>query len=87
MEYKIREIHEKDNKEIENIIRSCLIEFGVNHEGTAWAAPNLGKFSEIYNKEGNKCWVAIEYAKNYYSRFYLETLVKKEHFACDIRYI
>ena len=41
----------------------------------------------IYNKEGNKCWVAIEYAKNYYSRFYLETLVKKEHFACDIRYI
>ena len=49
MEYKIREIEAKDNKEIEQIIRSCLIEFGANHEGTVWADPNLGRFSEIYN--------------------------------------
>lgn len=34
MEYKIREIEAKDNKEIENVIRTCLIEFGANHEGT-----------------------------------------------------
>ena len=59
MKYKIREIESKDNKIIENIIRSCLIEFGANHEGTAWADPNLGNFSEIYNTEGNKYWVAI----------------------------
>lgn len=45
MKYIIREITEKDNKEIENIIRSCLIEFGGNHEGTAWTDPNLGRFS------------------------------------------
>lgn len=60
MEYKIREIESKDNKEIEKIIRNCLIEFGANHEGTAWADPNLGRFSEIYNIEGNKYWVAID---------------------------
>lgn len=60
MKYKIREIEAKDNKEIEKIIRNCLIEFGANHEGTTWAAPNLGRFSEIYNTEGNKYWVATD---------------------------
>lgn len=121
MEYKIREIESRDNKEVEKVIRTCLIEFGANHEGTAWADPNLGRFSEIYNTEGNKYWVAeneqgeivggvgignlegaegvcelqkmyclpevrgtgishklmdkaLEYAKKYYSRCYLETL-------------
>ena len=121
MKYKIREIEAKDNKEIEQIIRKCLIEFGANHEGTAWADPNLGRFSEIYNYEGNKYWVAenengkllggvrigklegtegicelqkmyclpeargegishelikiaLEYAKKYYNKCYLETL-------------
>lgn len=57
MEYKIREIKEKDNKEVENVIRSCLIEFGANHKGTAWTDPNLGIFSEVYNTDGNKYWV------------------------------
>lgn len=121
MQFKIREIEVKDNKEIERIIRTCLIEFGANHEGTAWADPNLGRFSEIYNTEGNKYWVAeddngkvvggvgignlkgtykicelqkmyclpeirgtgvshrlieiaLEYAKRYYNKCYLETL-------------
>ena len=121
MEYKIREIEAKDNKTVENVIRTCLIEFGANHEGTAWTDPNLGRFSEIYNTDGNQYWVALdendkivggvgigkledidkvcelqkmyclpeargtgvshklmdtalEYAKKYYSRCYLETL-------------
>lgn len=56
--YTIRPIQPKDNKAIEQVIRTCLIEFGANHEGTAWADPNLGRFSEIYNKEGNTYWVA-----------------------------
>lgn len=60
MEYKIREIEEKDNKTVEGVIRSCLIEFGGDHEGTAWADPDLGRFSEIYNTEGNKYWVAVD---------------------------
>ena len=121
MEYKIRELEKRDNKSIEKIIRSCLIEFNANHEGTAWSDPNLCRFSEIYNSEGNKYWVAedenekiiggvgigkltgidrvcelqkmyclpeargtgishklldiaLEYAKKYYDRCYLETL-------------
>ena len=53
------EQEEKDNKEVENVIRACLIEFGANHEGTAWADPNLGRFSEIYNTDGNKYLVAL----------------------------
>lgn len=121
MGYKIREIIKEDNKRIESVIRFCLIEFGADHEGTAWADPNLGNFSEIYNTEGNRYWVAedesgeivggvgigrlygiedvcelqkmyclpkargtgishklmdiaLEYAKKYYGRCYLETL-------------
>ena len=64
MEYKIREIEAKDNRKVENVIRTCLIEFGANHEGTAWADPDLGRFSEIYNKEGHKYWVVEDEKEN-----------------------
>lgn len=121
IQYTIREIEKRDDSKIEAVIRACLIEFGANHEGTAWADPDLGRFSEIYQKEGSKYWVAentcgqiiggvgigqlpgvegvcelqkmyclpaargtgvahalletaIEYAKKYYERCYLETL-------------
>ena len=57
MIYNIREIQQKDNKSVESVIRTCLIEFGANHEGTAWADPDLCRFSEIYNTVGNKYWV------------------------------
>lgn len=56
--YIIREIEKKDNQSVENLIRTCLIEFGGNREGTAWCDPDLGRFSEIYNKPGYKYWVA-----------------------------
>lgn len=36
MDYTIREIKQKDNVAVEQIIRTCLIEFGGNHEGLAW---------------------------------------------------
>ncbi len=58
MEYRIREIEKKDDGAVESVIRSCLIEFGANHEGTAWADPDLCRFSEIYNTDGNRYWVA-----------------------------
>lgn len=121
MEYRIREIEQKDNAAVENLIRVCLLEFGGNREGLAWCDPDLGRFSEIYNKEGFKYWVAedadgkilggtgigglddknevcelqkmycfkeargtgiahelmriaLEYAKKYYNKCYLETL-------------
>ena len=58
MTYTIRPIEPKDNAAVEAVIRSCLIEFGANHEGTAWADPDLGRFSEIYRAPGNRYWVA-----------------------------
>ena len=58
MNYTVREIEKKDDKAVEAVIRSCLIEFGANHEGTAWADPDLCRFSEIYNTDCNKYWVA-----------------------------
>lgn len=60
MEYQIREIVEKDNKEVEMLIRNCLIEFGADREGTAWTDSDLGRFSQIYNSDGNKYWVATD---------------------------
>lgn len=54
----IREIRSKDNSAIELIIRNCLIEFNGNREGTAWQDPDLGRFSEIYNTDTEKYWVA-----------------------------
>ena len=60
MKYEIREIQAKDNKQVENVIRTCLIEFGGNREGLAWSDPDLGRFSEVYNKEGFKYWVVID---------------------------
>lgn len=121
MTYTIREIEARDNRAVEHVIRACLIEFGADHEGTAWADPDLGRFSEIYATAGNKYWVAenedgkivggvgigrldgaadvcelqkmyclpeargtgaahrlmdlaLEYARQYYGRCYLETL-------------
>ena len=56
--YRIRTVQKKDNKAIEAVIRSCLIEFGADHEGTAWADPDLGRFSEIYHAEGSCYFVA-----------------------------
>ena len=58
MKYHIREIEANDNRAVEAVIRACLIEFGANHEGTAWADPDLGRFSEIYNRDGSRYWVA-----------------------------
>jgi len=55
--YIIRPIEAKDNSHIESVIRSCLIEFGGNREGTAWCDPDLGRFSEVYAKEGRAYWV------------------------------
>ena len=54
VDYTIREIEDRDNQAVENLIRSCLVEFGANHEGTAWTDPDLGRFSKIYRGDGNR---------------------------------
>jgi hypothetical protein len=53
----IREIEKKDNKEVENLIRTCLIEYGADKPGCAWSDPNLGSFLELYQGEKSKYWV------------------------------
>ncbi len=58
----IREIRPSDDRAVEGVIRSCLIEFGAAHDGTAWADPDLGRFSRIYRTEGNRYWVAEDEA-------------------------
>lgn len=58
MNCQIRPIREADNAQVEQVIRSCLVEFGANHEGTAWADPDLGRFSFVYSTEGSRYWVA-----------------------------
>ena len=60
----IRELKKEDNPFIEQVIRSCLIEYGANHEGTAWADPCLSKLSEVYNSDGCKYWVAEDKENN-----------------------
>ena len=54
----IREIRPEDDAAVEGVIRSCLIEFGANHAGTAWADPDLGCFSRVYAAPNSQYWVA-----------------------------
>ena len=56
----IREIEEKDNEQVESLIRTCLIEFGANKPGCAWTDPNLGCFYQVYQNEKSKYWVVEE---------------------------
>ena len=60
MKYIIREIQPQDDRAVERVIRACLKEFGGDREGTAWCDPDLGRFSEIYQKDGCKYWVAVD---------------------------
>jgi len=53
----IREIEERDNEQVESLIRTCLIEFGANKPGCAWEDPNLGCFYQVYQNEKSKYWV------------------------------
>lgn len=56
----IREIQEKDNEQVESLIRTCLIEYGANKPGCAWTDPNLGCFYQVYQNEKSKYWVVEE---------------------------
>ena len=58
MNYNIRPIQKEDDAAIESVIRACLIEFGGDHEGTAWADPDLCRFSKVYKQEKSRYFVA-----------------------------
>lgn len=58
MEHSIREIRAEDDERVESLIRSCLIEFGGDREGTAWSDPELGRFSFVYARPRRRYWIA-----------------------------
>lgn len=57
---RIKEIEEKDNQQVEQLIRTCLKEFGADKPGTAWSDPDLGRFYSLYQQPGSKYWVVEE---------------------------
>ncbi len=56
----IREVQRQDDLQIEALIRSCLKEYDADKPGCAWSDPDLGRFSEIYQGENKKYWVAVD---------------------------
>ncbi|MFC6651029.1 GNAT family N-acetyltransferase [Paenibacillus rhizoplanae] len=56
----IRPIERRDNAAIEGIIRECLIEFGGNREGLAWADDSLHDLYTYYNSTANRAYWIIE---------------------------
>ncbi|MFP7168659.1 GNAT family N-acetyltransferase [Terribacillus sp. 7520-G] len=59
----IREIAERDNQPVEQLIRTCLKEFGADKPGTAWSDPDLGRFHSLYQKPGSRYWVVEQEGK------------------------
>lgn len=57
---KIREIEEKDNQTIEQIIKQSLESFDLNIPGTAYFDPQLSRLAQFYKEQSNaKYWVAV----------------------------
>ena len=56
----IREIEEKDNKTMEQIIKRSLESFNLNIPGTAYFDPQLGSLAQFYKQQSNaKYWVVV----------------------------
>jgi len=59
-DFLIREIHPKDNKQIAQVIRDVLIEFGVPKVGTAYEDKSLDAMFETYDSD-KKTYFVIEH--------------------------
>ena len=59
MDTLIREIQKEDDAAVEQVIRACLIEFGGDHEGTAWCyletLENMTAAQRFYEKKTDSC--------------------------------
>lgn len=55
----IRLIEEKDNQEVEKLIRDCLLEYDANKPGCAWEDSHLGMFYQVYQPE-NMQYLVVE---------------------------
>lgn len=57
----IREIEEKDNAAIEQIIKHSLESVGLDIPGTAYVDPQLGELAQFYRQQqGAAYWVAVD---------------------------
>jgi len=56
----LRPITADDNQVIATIIKQCLIEYGANKEGFAWADPELDRLSTVYTGGREQYWLLIE---------------------------
>lgn len=57
----IRELEEKDNYQIEKLVKESLESFGLNREGTAYYDPELPRLSKYYSSiQDASYWVACE---------------------------
>lgn len=57
---RIREIEERDNKTVEQIIKRSLESFDLNIPGTAYFDPQLGSLAQFYKQHSNaKYWVLV----------------------------
>lgn len=60
MHIQIREIEEKDNQAIEQIIKRSLESFDLNIPGTAYYDPQLGSLAQYYKQNPrSKYWVVV----------------------------
>lgn len=56
----IREMEEKDNQTMEQIIKRSLESFNLDIPGTAYFDPQLGSLAQFYREQPNaKYWVAV----------------------------
>lgn len=57
----IREIEEKDNRQIEKLIKESLESVSLDREGTAYYDPQLPRLSQYYSSiQDGSYWIAVE---------------------------
>lgn len=59
MQVTIRPIDPTDNRELANIIRTALAEFGANKPGTVYFDPTTDNLYELFRQEGSAYLVAV----------------------------
>ncbi len=83
-EWIIREIVESDNKELENILTSVMIEFKVPKKGTALSDPELKKMSDAYGYS-NSIYFVIERGGKIFGGAGISQLKNSEENICELQ--
>ena len=83
-EWIIREIIESDNKELENVLSSVMIEFNVPKMGTALSDPELKKMSYAYN-HSKSIYFVIERGGKIFGGAGISPLKKSKENICELQ--